>query len=154
MSPSAAPDPALTVLEPGRPAARVGQHAHPVGLQKVQLAAALSGLDQFDIGVAGDQQHAEQRLAERAAGLLRIGSGKQPKRRMVGEPGGAAIDEPRHRRGGLGDQPHRAVDDRVAHIALARQRGVVGARPARLGLAVPGDQPCARRACRRLFCIA
>jgi hypothetical protein len=45
--------------------------------------------------------------------------------------GGSLIENERQRTYAFGDQPHRAIDDGVARIAFARERGVIAGRPAR-----------------------
>jgi len=130
----------FAMVERDRPACRVRFHRHPVGAQKMEFARIATRLDQLDIGIAGKQKMAIQGLEERGAGLPLVRLLQQPQQRVFLDLGHAVIEQPGDRRSGFGDQPHRAVDDRVPHEPFARQRGIVAARPARLGLRLEGDE--------------
>jgi hypothetical protein len=100
----------------------------------MQLAHLAAGLDQLDIGVSGDQQMAVKRLHERRAGLALVRPVEQIEQRVVVEFGSALIEQPRHGRRRLRDQPHRPVHHRVLHEPFTRQRRIIPPRPARLAL--------------------
>jgi len=129
----------LAIFQRHRPAGRVGHHRHPVGTQEMQFAR-LAGLDQLDIGVARHQQVAVERFHKARARRLRVRPRQERGQRVFGEFRRPLIEQPRHGSGGFRDHAHGAVRGRVAHIALARQRRIVGARPQRLALPVQRDE--------------
>ena len=128
--------PAGRVVEGGRPAVRALDDRDPVRPQEVQLAQPVADRHALDIGIAGQQQVAAERLDEIGARLARRSAApRSAEQRMLVELAAAVVEQPGHARGGLRDQPDAAMGDRIAHEALAGEAGIAARRPARRGVA-------------------
>ena len=123
-----------------RPAFGARHHLHAVGAQHVQLARGAGKRHLLQIGIAGNQQVAEQGLQHLGAALARIGPLQKVEQRMGVEFASALIGQPGQRAGGFRDHAHAAIDDRIAGKALPRQRGIVARRPHRPALALQRDE--------------
>jgi hypothetical protein len=97
----------------------------------VQLARCAVDRDRLDIRIAGDHQVRRDCLEELRAVLARIRPRGQIEQRMTIARLGPLLHQEGAAADILGDQLHGAVDDRVLHIALARERCVIARRPAR-----------------------
>ena len=122
------------------PAVAAGHHAHPVGPQRIEFARLAAGTHRLDIGVSGDEQVPDQHLAEGDAALARIGALDQGKRRMLRHLARADLGDERRLRRRFRDQADAAVHDRIALIALSRERDIVARRPDRAPCLVQCDQ--------------
>jgi hypothetical protein len=96
--------------------------------------------DSLDIGVTGKQKMRGHGFKQGRAVLARIRSPDKIEQRMGIALVGAFIKNEGQRTNAFGDQPHRAVDDGVSRIALARKRGVIARRPARPSSVIERDQ--------------
>lgn len=112
-----------------RPALATRHDAHSVRPQRIEFARLAAGAHRLDIGVTGNEQMAEQHLAEGDAALTRIGPLDQRQRRMLRHLAGGGFRDERQLRRRLGDQAHAAMHHRIAFIALARQGDIVARRP-------------------------
>ena len=123
-----------------RPAIRARHHLHPVRPQHMQFAQAPAGGHRLNIGISGDEQMPVKRFEQVRRAARRVRPCEQRQQRVVVDLASAVEQEQRHRRGGLGDHPHRAIDDRVLGEAFARQRRKIARRPHRLPTRGKRDQ--------------
>jgi hypothetical protein len=106
------------IVESLRPTARARNNLHPVGAQHVKLARRTIDGDRFEIGIAGYQQMAIERLGPGLAVFEWIGFPQKRQKRMIEKLALSFIEEPRHGGRRLGDHPHAAIADGVARKAL------------------------------------
>ena len=133
------PSPDAVVISLG-PAVATGDDPHPVGPERMKLTRLAADADGLDIGIAGDDEVAIERLAKGDAALARIGPLDQSQRRMLGLLAPADLGDQLRLRRRLGDQADAAMHHRIALIALPRERAIIARRPDRAPGLVQGDQ--------------
>jgi hypothetical protein len=127
------------------PAVGARDQLHAVGPQRVELARGGLDAHRLDVGVAGEQQVRRDRLDQARACLTRVRPRNEIEQRMSIARRAALLHHEGAAADILGHQLHGAVNDRVLHIAGARQRRVVARRPPRLPAGLERDHlACAR----------
>ena len=83
----------------------------------------------LDIGIAGNEQIAEQGFQKHCSRLMRVGHLQQVQQRMAGDLLPPFKHQPGHRGGSLCHHTHGAVNNGVFLKAFACQRGIIAVCP-------------------------
>ena len=123
------------------PAVGAGDDGHAIGAQRVEGAEVVAvGRDGFEVGVAGDEQKADQMLEKIRRRRIGRGAADEVEQGMVFDLAGAVVEQVGNAADGFRDHAHRAIGDRVLHEAFAREGCVVAGRVDGCARAVDGDE--------------
>ncbi len=123
-----------------RPAVFAGHDLDAVGAENVEFAQLAVESGGFDVGVAGDEQEADEGFEEFGAGGGGCGAFDEAEQRVLFDLVRAIVEAERHGGCGFGDHAHGAVDDRVLHEAFAGEGCVVARGPGGGGGVVEGEE--------------